>query len=190
MAELVSRVNLQIRERPVVLQRWAPAMAELGVQLDHVFVWALLPKLPLQYLEVLQELGAFMGTYLSSKYSVEEMMAGATPTVCLRIKASDPLVTSLKMPVDMTENCLWRDQAVKYLDIGLKCSFYGKDGHMHMLCPSILANSGLGQGHGGCRANKSRDSHLGRSSSWLGAAVGSHWCSSTPAHSATSSSQG
>lgn len=143
-AQLVDRTDLFIRQKLVFFQRWAPSMSELGVKLDFYFVWATFPRLPLQYLELLPSIGTIIGKFLSSKYTVKEMQAGALPTICLRMASNATLVSTIQLPWHAGEAVHWREQFVKFLDINLKCSFCNKDGHMHKQCPAELQETRRG----------------------------------------------
>lgn len=116
-SRLLAVDQLAIRQKPVALQRWAPSMSELGVELDFVYLWAELPGLPPHFYEFLQDIGDLVGRFISSKHSVKELYGGARITLCVRIPAKAPLIQTIRLPVTVDGKQIWRLQAVQYLDL-------------------------------------------------------------------------
>lgn len=137
-----------IRDKPVGIQRWAPSMSELGVEMDFVYLWAELPGLTPQFYELLKEIGNPIGEFVSSKYSVKDMYGSARPTICVQIASGDPLIPLVNLSVGAAGQVMWRLQQVQYLDLNLQCTFCGLIGHTHKTCPGP-GKRGAAPGAGG-----------------------------------------
>lgn len=96
VSRLLAAGQLSSRQKPLALQRWAPSLSEIGVELDFVYMWAELPRLPPQFFEFLQAIGDLLGSFVSSKHSVKEMFGGARATVCVRIQSKAPPIQTLR----------------------------------------------------------------------------------------------
>lgn len=107
--------------RPTLLTKWTPAGCRNMSSLDVALYWVLLPGLPPQCFESLEQIGNLLGVYISTEKTKEEMLNGATPIIGVQIPDTLPL----QMEVDVAWPTLvaeWRALR-KNLSIDTSCMY-------------------------------------------------------------------
>lgn len=131
-AQRVLGTKVRVAGRPTLLTKWTPTGCHDLSSLDVALYWVLLPGLPPQCFESLEQIGNSLGAYISSEKTKEEMLNGATPVIGVQI----PDIVPLQMEVDVA----WPTpgggmegftQKLEYRDWMYVCDHCGAKGHCH-----------------------------------------------------------